>query len=216
MNHSPEVIERHSTKRGDIQLQCRDGQYEIIYNGSFLMATYNGESERLLTRTPLRRCSHPHQVLIGGLGVGFTLAETLADPRVSQVDVVEIEDAVIDWNKRFFAPFNSSALEDARTRVIHADLVEWLKANEEKYDIICLDTDNGPDWTVSDSNSYIYSGDGLKKLQRMLTDGGILSFWSASFSDAFFSKLTAYFSHVDYEAVDQGKGEPDYVYIAGN
>lgn len=84
-HHPAEIIERASTPRGEIQLQRRGEFYEIISNGTFLMATYNGESERLLVRRALEQAKAPGKVLIGGLGVGFSLQEALSDPRVRRL-----------------------------------------------------------------------------------------------------------------------------------
>lgn len=83
------------TPRGDRQLQQRDSHYEIISNGTFLMATYNGESERFLVSTALKNTAAPKSVLIGGLGVGFSLTEALRHEQITQVTVIEIEEVII-------------------------------------------------------------------------------------------------------------------------
>ncbi|WP_136606034.1 spermine/spermidine synthase [Paenibacillus dokdonensis] len=216
MNCTPEIIERSHTERGDIQLQKRESHYEIIYNGIFLMATYNGESERLLVSSALERCRSAQSVLIGGLGVGFTLEEALSDSRVGKVDVVEIEEVIIRWNRNHLAPLSGFALDDPRTHVIHTDLVKWMDSAHDPYDVICLDIDNGPDWTVSESNNGLYSEKGIKALIRLLRSQGIISFWSATASPEFVDYLKTFFDKVEVEFVPQERGEPDYIYLASS
>lgn len=210
------VIERCDTPRGDLQLRKRGEHYEIISNGTFLMATYNGESERQLVRVALQACKRPKKVLIGGLGVGFSLQEALKDQRVEQVTVLEIESTIIEWNSSVLAPISDYSLNDSRTRVVEADLVDWIKGTEESFDVICLDIDNGPDWTVFEPNQQLYTIDGLQQLKELLNEGGILSFWSASSSVNFVSRLEKLFGQVHQVAVQQERGEPDYVFYISN
>ncbi|HYG57121.1 MAG TPA: spermine/spermidine synthase [Symbiobacteriaceae bacterium] len=210
----PIVIERHSTPRGDLQLQRRGENYEIISNGVFLMATYNGESERLLVTAALEAAATPRRVLVGGLGVGFSLAAALADPRVEHVTVVEIEEPLIDWNRRFLAPFSGNALSDPRTRVVHGDLLEWITATEERFDAICLDIDNGPTWTVTDENQGLYDDRRILAVRGLLAPGGAVAYWSAQQEPAFAERLARHFAEVRELPVEQARGVPDYVYIA--
>lgn len=208
-----EIVERCTTDRGEIQLQRRGEHYEIIYNGTFLMSTYNGESERLLVKAAIDRCDTVSNVLIGGLGVGFSLAESLLSSKVRKVDVVEIEEVIIKWNKEHFKTFSSSALDDPRTNIINADLIKWIYSTENKYDVICLDIDNGPDWIVSNANSNLYADNGINELVRLLNPGGVISFWSANESLNFLEKLKEVFETVDVIPIPQKLGEPDYVYL---
>ncbi|MDR0269526.1 spermine/spermidine synthase [Paenibacillus sp.] len=216
MYHEPEVIERFHTDRGDIQLQKREDHYEIIYNGTFLMATYNGESERLLVSRALERCKNPCKIMIGGLGVGFSLEEALTDSRVSKVDVVEIEEAIIQWNRTYLAQVSGHALDNPRAKVIHTDLVKWINETHGTYDAICLDIDNGPDWTVSESNTGLYSEQGINALIKLLRYNGVISYWSATESTEFVDYLKLFFEEVEVEAVPQPRGEPDYIYLASS
>lgn len=220
MNHIDlpvEIIERAETPRGETQLQRRGEEFEIISNGTFLMATYNGESERLLVRRALERVPSPEKVLIGGLGVGFSLQEALLDPRVKEATVVEIEAKVIEWNRTVLAHVNDHALAHARTRLIHADLVAWIRETAETFDLICLDIDNGPDWKVFDDNASLYDEAGLAALQRRLRPGGCLSFWSATPSPDFARRLREAFGDVEIREVPQTHGEPDYIfYVRGS
>src|SRR5215212_4875123 len=100
-----EVVDRCISPRGVMQLQKRGQHFEIISNGVFLMATHNGASERRLVTEALAAATNPRRVLIGGLGVGFSLGVALADSRVSHVTVVEIEERLIAWNRTELAPF---------------------------------------------------------------------------------------------------------------
>jgi spermidine synthase len=202
------------TTRGEIQLQRRGNDYEIISNGTFLMSTYNGESERLLVRSALQYVSQPHHVMIGGLGVGFSLQEALLDPRVEQVTVIEIEQKIIDWNKTELADVSNRAVEHPKTNVINADLIEWIGNTNEKFDLICLDIDNGPDWKVFEQNHSLYQENSFCKLHRLLQPGGCITFWSATASPVFAKRMEQYFGNVEVLDVEQSHGEPDYIFLS--
>ncbi|SMO33358.1 spermine/spermidine synthase [Melghirimyces algeriensis] len=213
MYHVPEVIERCQTSRGELQLQRRNGHYELISNGSFLMATYNGDSERALVRSALRKTRFPHHLLIGGLGVGFSLDEALTHPQVQQVTVVEIESSIIRWYKEYFCHNFQHGLDDPRIRLIRGDLIDWIDKTKEKYDVICLDIDNGPDWTVYDQNQKLYTKQGIHQLKQRLAPNGVISFWSASPSEGFHHILQSHFK-VETVTVPHFRGDPDYLFIA--
>jgi len=214
LRSDPIVIERCKTDSGEIQLQRRGEHYELISNGVFLMATYNGESERLLVRLPLEQVKAPKSVLIGGLGVGFSLAEALKDHRILQVTVVEIEQKIIEWNQGILAPFSDHGMKDRRTRVVHADLTNWIQETEDQYDVICLDIDNGPDWTVTDKNRELYRSSGLKRLKALLRPEGMVAFWSASPSPAFQEQLALHLGEVQEILVENHRAGPDCLYLA--
>ncbi len=214
--NQPETIERCTTPRGELKLQRRHNDYEIISNGTFLMATYNGESERVLVDTAVDAYGKSDcRVLIGGLGVGYSLGAAVRHPLVSSVTVIEIEERIIAWNRRELAPFSGNALADPKSQVIHADLLQWLPQTTESFDVICLDIDNGPDWTVFTSNNGLYKQTGLGLLHERLNPGGIISFWSAAHSPEFQARLKHLFNHVQMIGVQQpDQLEDDIVYIA--
>ena len=184
------VVERVVTPRGELALRRAQGQYEIIHNGVFLMDTRSGASERLLVRAALDACRQPRvRILIGGLGVGFSLDEALGHPAVTEVVVIEVEKAIIRWHATHFAAHGSRAREDPRTHVVNADLTAWLADGADQFDAICLDIDNGPDWTVAAGNAVLYTEEGLSLLRRRLVPGGVLAVWSAMAAAAFEAAL---------------------------
>jgi len=210
-----ECVQRVATPRGELALLRRGAHYEIVSNGVFLMDTRDGRSERLLVAAALAACAAPApRVLIGGLGVGFSLAEAVGHGHVGHVTVVEIEPAVIAWQRTHLAAYTQGAADDPRVTIVCADLVAWLDEPGPAYDAICLDIDNGPQWTVTDRNRALYGDDGLRRLRRRLTAGGVLAVWSASRSRPFEARLRRHFGAVDVHEIPVPRGEPDVVYVA--
>jgi spermidine synthase len=210
------VVDRVVTERGEIVLRRRGDDYEIISNGVFLMDTRAGESERLLVRAALERAGRPASVLIGGLGVGFSLAEALRSPHTRTVTVVEREPAVVGWHATHLRPFSAGALDDPRVRLVRADLLAWLRATAEAYDVVCLDIDNGPHWTVTEDNAALYGPAGLDLLAGLLRPRGVLAVWSAGAAPGFAKVLRERFTDVSELAVPVPRGEPDVVYLASS
>src|SRR3954452_23142906 len=123
-DHAAELLERVETARGELVLRRVGEDFEVISNGVFLMDTRDGRSERLLVRAALDAVPGARSMLIGGLGVGFSLLEAVADDRVAQVDVGEIEPAIVDWHRTHRRPWSSGALDDARVVVVVGDVAE--------------------------------------------------------------------------------------------
>lgn len=210
-----EVIERVSTPRGELQLQRRGEAYEVISNGCFLMATYNGRSERAMIDLGFAWNPAIHRVLVGGLGVGFTLRAALDAPGVEQVTVVEIEPKVAEWNRGPLAKCNGHALDDPRTDLVVDDLAHYLAGEPHPYDLIALDTDNGPDWMLFDQNAGLWSPAGLDRLERWLAPHGVLAFWSANPSPDFEALLRRRYARVGAYPVEAALSDiADLVYLA--
>jgi spermidine synthase len=193
-----------------------EGHYEIISDGVFLMDTRAGTSERLLVGAALAGRRRAARILLGGLGVGFSLMEALRHPLVRQVTVVELEPTVVAWHATYLAAVSQHALDDPRVTVVCADFLDWLRHGTDQFDAICVDIDNGPDWTVTDGNASLYLDDGLIALRRRLTPGGTLTVWSAASSPSFSARLRRHFENVRVDTVDVPRGEPDHIYVAGD
>lgn len=184
--------------------------HEIIANGVFLMDTRNGESERLMVSAAADRMPAGGRLLVGGLGVGFSLRAALAHPAVGEVVVVEREQAVIDWNSTYFG--NAEVLADPRVRVVRADLVTWLPS-AGTFAALCLDIDNGPEWTVDEGNAALYGAAGLDMLSAALVPGGVLAVWSAGAAPAFVAAVSDRFGLVETVEIPVPRGEPDLVFL---
>ena len=209
------TLERVTTPTGEVALRRRAGVFEIVSNGVFLMDTADGTSERLLVDAAVERCTADAlRVLIGGLGVGFSLQRALAHERVAAVDVVEIEPVVVAWHERHLRVVVGDVTKDARVRVVVGDVLEVLAATDERYDAVCLDTDNGPDWLVTPSNAALYDERGLTLVSAVLRDGGVLAMWSAAPSPALERRLREHFDWVEVLDVPTDRGQPDVVYVA--
>jgi spermidine synthase len=207
------VVERVAGRQGELVLRAVGNDYEIISNGVFLMDTRNGESERLLARVALRH-RRGSRLLISGLGVGFSLVEALRSDLLERVTVVEIEPAVIEWNRTYLASRSGDALADPRVEVVCEDLVAWLGRAGESFDGICLDVDNGPAWTITNANGALYSNDGLDLLRNRLKPGGALTVWSAAEDHGFAKRLRSVLGRLETFPVPVPLGEPDVIYAA--
>uniref|UniRef100_A0AAU2VPK6 Spermidine synthase n=1 Tax=Streptomyces sp. NBC_00008 TaxID=2903610 RepID=A0AAU2VPK6_9ACTN len=222
--HGPDTLaavtlDRREGPYGEVVLRRRGDDFEIIANGCFLMDTSDGRSERLLIDASLAALPADRpapSVLIGGLGVGFSLARAAAEPRWGRIVVVERERAIVDWHLGGpLAGISGEALADPRTGILTADLVAHLRTTTERYDALCLDIDNGPDWTVTEDNGNLYSPAGLADCLRCLTPGGVLAVWSAQPSAEFEEALRdAGFHGVRTEEVGVARGVPDVVHLA--
>ncbi|WP_238581021.1 spermine/spermidine synthase domain-containing protein [Streptomonospora alba] len=210
---------------GELVLRRAGEHFEIISNGVFLMDTRDGASEREMVRAclaalPDARGGSGVRVVIAGLGVGFSARRALDDPRVERVHVVELEPAVVEWHRGPLRAAAGDVLADPRCETVCADFTAWLaEAAEEAAadgpwaDVICLDTDNGPDWTVVDGNDRLYERAALVRLRRLLRPGGALAFWSAMRSPDFAALLDGEFGSVETVEVPARAGEPDIVYL---
>ncbi|MCZ0986969.1 spermidine synthase [Streptomyces diastatochromogenes] len=217
---TPVVLDRREGPYGEVVLRRHGALLQIIANGCFLMDTSDGRSERLLIDAAYDALDGrpAPDVLIGGLGVGFSLAHAAAGHhRWGRITVVEREPAVIDWHRSEgpLSAVSAGALADPRTEIVEADLVTYVNETSDTFDALCLDIDNGPGWTVTEDNDGLYSPTGLAACARVLRPGGVLAVWSAEPSPEFEGTMwNAGFRQVRTEEVPVARGVPDAVHLA--
>ena len=214
MPGEPVVLDRVTTPRGELVLRRVDGAFEVISNGVFLMDTRDGRSERALVRAAVARNPEARRLLVGGLGVGFSLLEAVASPGLTGIDVVEIEPVLVGWHQTHLRDLTGSALHDQRVEVLQRDVRAHLRESPGRYDIVCLDVDNGPGWTVTEDNNELYSADGLATCVEALVPGGVLAVWSAHRSPAYEQLVRETLGNLEVIEVEVARGEPDVVYLA--
>jgi spermidine synthase len=175
-----------------LTLYRHDGAYGIRVDGVELMSTRRHHSEDRLAEVacaPLAGTAGA-RVLIGGLGLGFTLRaalRTLAPD--AHVVVAEIVGGVIDWNRNPEYDLASTALDDPRVEVYHGDVVDVLRESRNRFDAIMLDVDNGAEALTTAGNSALYARAGIRAAVLALRPGGRVAYWSAGGDAAFEAAL---------------------------
>jgi spermidine synthase len=164
-----------------IELYRHDGSYLIRADGIELMSTRRHLSEDRLAEVacaPLRETARA-RVLIGGLGLGFTLRAALRELREdAEVVVAELLADVIAWNADPAYGISVDAMRDPRVRVVHDDVTNVLRGNPDGFDAIMLDTDNGPDGMLMSENAPLYATRGIADTVAALHEGGLIAYWS--------------------------------------
>lgn len=173
-------------------IEGKDDFFIKISGGGELMSTRKHGSEDALGSLPCERLGNTGQaqVLIGGLGMGFTLAAVLSCVgEKAQVTVAELIPEVVEWNKGPLGARSGRPLDDPRTRVYVGDVASLLKDEHSRYDVIALDVDNGPEGMTKSSNSWLYTTAGIAAAQNSLKPGGIVAYWSAGPDPKFHERL---------------------------
>jgi spermidine synthase len=208
------VIDRREGVNGELVLRRAGPDHEVIANGTFLMDTRDGRSERALVREAVGGLRDA-RVLLGGLGVGFSLDAALGSPEVAEVVVVELEPAVVDWARTHLRRYGGAGLDDPRVALVAADLADALETLAPPFDAICLDVDNGPGWLVHERNRRLYDDPGLQGIRRLLRPGGRLTVWAAAPDAGFEARLRDCFDGVRTVEIAVPRGPADLVYVAG-
>jgi spermidine synthase len=217
-----EELERAEGLSGELVLRRGPAGLEIIAGGVFLVSAANAASSRALVSAawPRVRGAALH-VLIGGLGIGDALDEALACERVASVTVGELEPMIVRWFRKYgggAARRVQAAERRGRARTVVADVAVLLAEAESGWDVIALDTDNGPEWLVRGENAGLYTSAGLCRVRDALRPGGVAVFWSPERYPAFEGDLADVFDSVELvTAVDVIDGRPlEYtMYVAG-
>jgi spermidine synthase len=166
----------------DLSLTRQGSEYVILASGKPLMSSRMHGSEEALATFGCRtaRLRNEPCVLVGGLGMGFTLRATLdLLPAEATVIVAELVPAVVEWNRGPLGPLAGQPLKDPRVRVDIGDVLATLRGSAGRFDAVLLDVDNGPKAFTASHNTRLYSDEGLAAVRAALSDGGTLAVWSA-------------------------------------
>lgn len=199
-------------------LHRRDTEFVIRVNGHVLMSSQQHHSEEAMAE-PLQalRAKAP-RVLIGGLGMGFTLRAVLdVMPASAEVVVAELVPEIVEWNRSQLAPLAKQPLADPRTQVAVSDVAEVIRQREAAFDGILLDVDNGPFALSSDRNQWLYGEKGLRSIHRALRPGGVLVVWSGAPDRAFEKRARANGFEAESRTVgsrSKSKGQAHTLFIA--
>lgn len=206
---------------GELRLTQHENDFSIHLKGvrPVLMSSRVHCSELALAKLG---CAHIKgientKVLVGGMGMGFTLAAALkATSDSSQVVVAELVPEVIEWNKGPLGECAGRPLDDNRVLVHLGDVAELFKTKQATYDAVLLDVDNGPESFTQADNNKLYLVESLQAIQQTLNPGGVLAIWSAWHDPKFNLQLKKAGFKVEYKTVraHKGKGSRHTIYLA--
>ena len=188
-----ELLGEATTPDGtDLRLTRHSSEFVILANGQSLMSSrMHGSEEALATLGCQRaRLLDTPTVLIGGLGMGFTLRAVLdlLPPR-GRVVVAELMPAVVEWNRGPLAPLAGYPLKDPRVQLELGDVAATLRANPASFDAVLLDVDNGPTALTATANARLYNNEGVATARAALTPDGVFAVWAARENRKFEQRL---------------------------
>jgi len=178
----------------ELRLMRRGAEFSMMLGQNELMNSRLIGSEQALATLACKRIEavkRPH-LLIGGLGMGFTLRAALAVlGSEARIMVAELVPAVIDWARGPMAEVFGNSLADPRASIRSADVLDVIQSHISAFDAILLDVDNGPEGLIRRANDALYDSKGLKAIRRALRPGGVLAVWSSGPNPAFSKRLRA-------------------------
>jgi spermidine synthase len=205
---------------GELRLKRRGREFSIVLGDNELMnSRFGGSEEALATHACARiRARSDPRILIGGLGMGFTLRAALgALGAGARVDVAELVPAVVAWARGPMAEVFGESLADPRVQILETDVGLVIRAEREAYDAIMLDVDNGPDGLTREANDGLYGMRGLRAARAALRPSGVLSIWSSGPDPDFARRLGKAGFNVDEikaRAKGAGGGARHVIWIA--
>lgn len=216
-----DLLDRTISSDGTVmKLVLRGDEYLILADGAVLMSSrMHGSEEQLATSA----CQRPRplqkaNVLIGGLGMGFTLRATLdLLPPDATVVVAEMVPAVLEWNRGALGPLAGHPLKDKRVRVAMEDVAVTLRSSKGQFDAVLLDVDNGPAAFGGSNNAGLYDDRGVAVAYAALKSGGVLAIWAAHEDRKFEQRLRdgRFEAHVERVRARLKKGGPRHTIFLG-
>lgn len=170
----------------------------VRVDGRVLMSNRVHDSEISLAEEAIERADSLQHVLVGGLGLGYTLRAVLDNVEpTTRVTVAELVPQLVEWNRKHLGVLNEHPLADPRCHVEMGDVCDLLKRSRRTFDVILLDVDNGPAALAQASNDRLYGEGGIRSCYEALTPGGVLAVWSAEPNPRYEKKLRGFPFHVE-------------------
>jgi spermidine synthase len=193
------TVERARMADGTEFVLGRHGDGWVIRVGArILMSNRMHGSEEELARIAVARAGKPRAVLVGGLGLGYTVRAVLdAVSAEAEVTVLELVPELVDWNRRHLGGLAGHPLDDRRCRVFVGDVFDTLKRSRAAFDAIVLDVDNGPQGLTQAKNQRLYSEGGVRACLAALRADGVLTVWSAGPNARYLRKLERHAANVE-------------------
>jgi spermidine synthase len=223
-----EELAWRETPMGEISLRRRwdptveQEVYEVKLGDEFLMSSLFTVAEIELARLGLAELTGGDlDVVVGGLGLGYTARTVLEDPRVRSLVVVDALDEVIAWHQRGLLPFASAVVDDPRSRLEHGDFFALTALAGQRFHAVLVDIDHSPSHLLHPSHAAFYTADGLRRLGDHLHPGGVFGLWSNDPPDDAFTALlrevfgTARADVVAFDNPLQRRTSTNTVYLAG-
>ena len=204
--HIFEELDFQETPLGEISLRKRSEPrldnvliYEVKMNEEFLMSSLFVEAELELAHLGLAELNDEHlDVVVGGLGLGYTAFAALENQKVSSLKVIDVMAPVIDWHQRGLVPMGAELMADERCELVLGDFFALATAdstgfgkanNDQKVHAVLLDIDHTPDFWLTPSNNRFYSEEGLRAMSDKIHPGGVFALWSDDLPDENFISL---------------------------
>ena len=213
----PVVLDRTLGVTGELVLRRHGAAHELLIDGAFAMSSHiGGTSERTQVDATLAAASgEPQRLLLGGLGLGLSLAHAVGVGSLRSIVVVEVEPKVVDWHRTLLRETTDDALADGRVSVTVGDVADVLAdADVEPFDAIALDVDNGPDWLLRQANARLYEPAFLDRAAARLRPGGAFSVWGSRQAPGLVAALAGRFARVEEIEIPVPRGEPDWLCVA--
>jgi spermidine synthase len=186
-----EIVDRTAAPDGaELALARRDDEWVVRVAGRTLMSSRVHGSEEALAAIALRGLKQRRAILVGGLGMGFTVRAALDRlPTDARVVVVELVPGLVAWNRGPLAPLAGRPLDDPRARLQQGDVLQRIAEAKGAYDAILLDVDNGPSALAHPGNAKLYADKGVRACAAALRAGGVLAVWSAGPDERYRERL---------------------------
>ena len=212
MNFLYEELDFRSTSIGDLMLRRRRmpqfGEcdiYEVKLGENFLMTSLFHEAESQLAKLGLgASAAKTLDVVVGGLGLGYTAVAALEDPRVTSLVVVDYLEGVIELHQTGLVPLGKTLMDDPRCRLVQADFFNSMRnAPIKAYDAILLDIDHTPTHVLHQANTYFYTEEGLSEMVQHLKPNGVFAMWADGAPEDFFTdRLATVFARAEAHTIE--------------